>query len=273
MNHRKFNEDFSLEVEATPDKVDIKSDGDDAKELEEFARCVLGDNFSFFDAFDDEEDISDEEAPEEEIDAEEISVDDDPDAEDIDADIEEGLLPDLGSIPTPPMPGLKEKCNKKKINELFDIDAGIDIATDKKTNGIELEEGDLNITLDAHEFGGKGNDVDVLSKPDLDKNMEEAFQSWLSHKKLVENFSEQEDLQAEFDAVVNGAEDPLNLKELYEKRKASQGLDEELPEEDSDYVGVKVPELVDKPMMFEDKVNSEDWEELWDAIPEEGITD
>lgn len=220
MERSFFDENFDVKISASPEKVDIKSKGDEAKEIEEFARCVLGDNFSFFDAFDDDDepaedvddvevedtgeedfvDLGDEDDVEE--DAEEISGEDDnadlfDDEDEEDVDVKEGLIPSLGDLPKLPMPNLAEK--KEKINELFNIDAGINVATDKKTNGIELEEGDLNINLDAHEFGGTGNDVDVLSKPDFNKEIEEAFKSWLCTKKAV-------------------AEDPLDLKELYEKR-------------------------------------------------------
>lgn len=262
MERSFFDEDFDVEISATPEKVDIKSKGDEAKEIEEFARCVLGDNFSFFDAFDDDDesaedvddvevedtgeedfvDLGDEddaEEDDEEISGEDAAADlfDNEDEEDV--DVKEGLIPSLGDIPSPPMPNLAEK--KEKINELFNIDAGINIATDKKTNGIELEEGDLNINLDAHELGGTGNNVDVLSKPDFNKNLEEAFQSWYRRKKLVEGnigqwhgdyvenpddyWEEQSEIRAatsdEIQALINKeevGEDPLGIKELYEKR-------------------------------------------------------
>lgn len=68
MNRSIFDEDFKINVEVTPDDINIESEGEDAKELEEFARCILGDNFSFFSEFDDDISVEDEEEEEDEED-------------------------------------------------------------------------------------------------------------------------------------------------------------------------------------------------------------
>lgn len=44
-----FNEDFDISIDKRGDDLSIETSGDEAKEVLEFARCVLGDNFDAFD--------------------------------------------------------------------------------------------------------------------------------------------------------------------------------------------------------------------------------
>lgn len=47
--HSDVAEDFKIEIEKTPEEVDIRTSGDEAQELMDFARAILGDNFDVFD--------------------------------------------------------------------------------------------------------------------------------------------------------------------------------------------------------------------------------
>lgn len=88
-----FNEDFNISIDKRGDDLSIETSGNEAKEVLEFARCVLGDNF---DAFDCDFDSCADEVPYEcepaefDFDVEEKEEECDPDsAFDCDYDIEE----------------------------------------------------------------------------------------------------------------------------------------------------------------------------------------
>lgn len=73
-------EDFELNIRKTPDKVEVSTSGDEAGEVFDFARAILGDNFEAFDQDfpDPEEDKASELAPAEfEYDFDEDDIQDD----------------------------------------------------------------------------------------------------------------------------------------------------------------------------------------------------
>lgn len=144
--HSKLEEDFELSISATPENIDINATGDEAKELEEFARCVLGDNCNFFDTdFSEETDKADmqdkESVIKQEIDEPRTVEPDDlaatqlngedwsdlwddiPNAGLVDPDVDEGLL-----LPNP-------------IGALKDIKDNIDILEEKECCKEALKKG------------------------------------------------------------------------------------------------------------------------------------
>lgn len=274
MKRNFVKEDFEIKVKATPDKVDIKTKGDNADEFEEFARCILGDNFSYFDAFDDEEDeVEEEDDAEAEVDVEEISDDAEPeDVDDADLfdeteegegapeDINEGILPNVNvDLNAHNFGG-----NGNNVNVLEEGDV------DESLLG-----GDINLKADLSDFGGSNNDVGVMNMG-LKEECNRAFKKWIRGKKLVEGAFNLDDYKAddldiaadeyeeaqkalrdlEDEDVDYSSSDPLGIKDLYEKRcrwkncksEAEQILDEANFSGDADY-------SVD-----------DNWEDLWDGV-------
>lgn len=187
----RVKEDFELNISATPENIDITATGDEAKELEEFTRCVLGDNCDFFNTeFDKESDMADEENSDEP----EVAAVDIVEPDEV---VDEELTPEeqaekkaiegpMGVIKSSDRNRYKDLLNKeqepsttgKQLNE----DDWSDLWDDVPSKGLvdpDVDEGlllpDLKLNANLSDFGGTGNDVNVLEgkaccKEALNKN-------------------------------------------------------------------------------------------------------